>query len=204
MVNSVPTGVSEGCPTAHSPAMCWQELIANNPSLHHLKVCQLPSWVRWPSLFQLGSQLSLVFGFKDPDGSIAPGLICARNVYAFRSQCRVVRWCYPPPSPAKREAAATAKKARNARSASKSIAGTSHPPAPPPVSVMQLTTLQTSALHKDGNMSAIPELAAALASLSKQAPTSSPSSARSRMWAAKAAQRAADAATAAAFAAPQA
>ena len=46
MINSVPTGISEGCPTAHSPAACWQSLIDNNPSLHHLKVCQLPSWVR--------------------------------------------------------------------------------------------------------------------------------------------------------------
>ena len=90
MVNSVPTGISEGCPTAHSPAVCRQELITNNPSLRHLKVCQLPSWVCQPSLFQPGSQSSLVFSFEDPDGLIAPGLIHARNVYTFGSQCRVV------------------------------------------------------------------------------------------------------------------
>jgi len=185
LINSVPTGVSEGCPTAHSPAACWQELIANNPSLRHLTVCQLPSWVRWPSLYQPGSQSSLVFSFEDLDGSIGPSLIRARHVYAFGSQCRVSRWHYPPPSPAKREAAEFAKKARNARSTRESVAVSTRPSAPPPVSVVQLAALQSTALLRDGNTSAIPEAAAALTASSKWAPTSSPPTARSRKQAAR-------------------
>jgi len=39
MINSIPTGITEGYPHAHSPAACWQSLIDNNPSLHLLKVC---------------------------------------------------------------------------------------------------------------------------------------------------------------------
>ena len=184
LINSVPTGVSEGHPTTHSPAACWQELISNNPSLRHLTVCQLPSWVRRPSLYQPGSQSSLVFSFEDPDGSIGPSLIRACHVYAFGSQCCISRWRYPPPSPAKREAAEIVKKARNARSAYKSVAGSSCPSAPPPVSVMQLAALQSTTLLWDSNTSAIPELAAALTSQSKRAPTSSPPSARSKKRAA--------------------
>jgi len=178
LINSVPTGVSEGCPTAHSPAACWQELIANNPSLRHLKVCQLPSWVRRPSLYHPGSQSSLVFSFEDPDGLIGPSLIRARCVYAFGSQCRVSRWRYPPPSPAKREAAEFAKKARNARSARESVAGSSRPPAPLPVTVTQLAAVQSTAIL-DGDTSAITDIAAALTSQSKRAPTSSPPTDRS-------------------------
>ena len=83
MINSMPTGISEDHPSAHSPAACWQSLIDNNPSLRQLKVCQLPSWVCWPSLFQPGSQSSLVLAFEDPDGSLAPSLICTCNMYAF-------------------------------------------------------------------------------------------------------------------------
>jgi len=178
MINSIPTGVIEGHPYAHSPAACWQSLIDNNPSLRHLKVCQLPSWVRRPSLYQPGSQSSLVIAFKDLDGSLAPSLICARNVYAFGAQCHVVRWRNPPPSPAKCEVAEFAKKAQNARSVAESVAGQSRPSAPPAVSIMQLAALQRSAIL-DGNMTAIPDLAATLVSLLKRAPTSSPPSARS-------------------------
>ena len=90
LINSVPTGVIKGHPTMHSPTTCWQVLLDNNPSLfRHLKVCQLPSWVWRPSLFQLGSSLSLVFSFEDLDGTIAPTLIKARNVYTFGAQCHV-------------------------------------------------------------------------------------------------------------------
>ena len=99
LINFVPTGVIEGHPTAHSPATCWQVLLDNNPALfHYLKVCQLPSWVRRPSLFQLGSSLSLVFSFEDPDGTITLTLIKARNVYAFGAQCRVKQWKNPQPN----------------------------------------------------------------------------------------------------------
>ena len=60
LINLVPTSVIEGHPTAHLPATCWQVLLDNNPSpFRHLKVCQLPSWVRQPSLFTLGLSSSL-------------------------------------------------------------------------------------------------------------------------------------------------
>jgi len=102
LINSVPTGVVEGHPHAHSPPTCWQVLIDNNPSFRNLKVCQLPSWVCHPSLFTLGLSSSLVLTFEDPDGTIAPSLIRACNMYAFGAQCRIKAWKQPPPSPAKR------------------------------------------------------------------------------------------------------
>jgi len=101
LINSVPTGVIEGHPHTHSPPTCWQVLIDNNPSFRNLKVCQLPSWVRRPSLYTLGSSSSLVLAFEDPDGTIAPSLIRACNVYAFGAQCCIKAWKQPPPSPAK-------------------------------------------------------------------------------------------------------
>ena len=116
LINSVPTGVVKGHPTAHSPATCWQVLLDNNPTLfHHLKVCQLPSWVQHPSLFLLGLSSSLVFSFEDPDGTITPTLIKACNMYAFGAQCHVKRWKNPPPFPAKRNDKAFTAKARAAQ-----------------------------------------------------------------------------------------
>jgi len=117
LINSVPTGVVEGHPHTHSPPTCWQVLIDNNPSFRNLKVCQLPSWVRRPSLFTLGSSSSLVLAFEDPDGTIAPSLICACNMYAFGAQCRIKAWKQPPPSPAKRAATKLAKDLCGVRSA---------------------------------------------------------------------------------------
>ena len=80
LINSVPTSIVEGHPHTHSPPTCWQVLIDNNPSLHYLKVCQLPLWVCCPSLFKPGLQSSLVLAFEDPDGTIAPSLIYACHV----------------------------------------------------------------------------------------------------------------------------
>ena len=98
LVNRVPTGVSDGSLAAHSPSTCLQDLLENNPSLHPLKVTQLPSWVRAPRLFQPGSSSSLVFAFEDPDGTIAPSLIAARHLFCFRARAMVRRWRQPPPS----------------------------------------------------------------------------------------------------------
>ena len=109
LINLVLTGIVEGHPHAHSPPTCWQVLIDNNPSLRNLKVCQLPSWVHRPSLFTPGLSSSLVLVFKDPDGTIAPSLICAHNVYTFGAQCHVKAWKQPPPSPAKHAATKLAK-----------------------------------------------------------------------------------------------
>ena len=99
LINSVPTGVVEGYPHAHLPATCWQVLIDNNPSLHPLKVCQLPSWVRRPSLFKPGSQSSLVLAYEDPDGSVTQSILAQRYLYAFGAQCKVVKWRQAPPPP---------------------------------------------------------------------------------------------------------
>ena len=63
IINSVPTSITRDYPTIHSLATCWQLLIDNNPSLHHLKVCQ-------PSLFLLGSQSSLQTGPWLPPSSV--------------------------------------------------------------------------------------------------------------------------------------
>ena len=98
LVNRVPTGVLDDSPAAHSPSTCLQNLLENNPSLHPLKVTQLPSWVRAPRLFQPGSSSSLVFAFEDPDGTIAPSLIAARHLFCFGACAMVRRWRQPPPS----------------------------------------------------------------------------------------------------------
>ena len=98
LVNGVPTGVMDDFPAAHSPSICLQDLLENNPSLRPLKVIQLPSWVRDPCLFQPSSSSSLVFVFEDPDGSIAPSLIAARHLFCFGACITVRRWCQPPSS----------------------------------------------------------------------------------------------------------
>ena len=142
LINLVPTGVVEGHPTAHLPATCWQVLLDNNPSLHHLKVCQLPSWVRRPSLFQPGLSSSLVFAFEDPDGTIALTLVKACNLYAFGAQCRVKRWKNPPPSPAKRNDKTFVAKACAAWASASWQLGLEELASTMPVSVTQLTALQ--------------------------------------------------------------
>ena len=96
LINLVPTGVIEGYPHTHLPATCWQVLIDNNPSLHPLKVCQLPSWVRCPSLFKPGLQSSLVLAYKDPDGSVMQSILAQHHLYTFRAQCKVVKWRQAP------------------------------------------------------------------------------------------------------------
>ena len=51
LVNGVPTGITDDSSAAHSPSVCLQDLLENNPSLHPLKVTQLPSWVQALHLF---------------------------------------------------------------------------------------------------------------------------------------------------------
>ena len=98
LINGVPTGVLDDSPAAHSPSVCLQDLLENNPSLRPLKVTQLPSWVWAPRLFQPGSSSSLVFAFEDPDGTIAPSLIAARHLFCFGARITVRCWRQPPPS----------------------------------------------------------------------------------------------------------
>ena len=98
LINGVPTGVLDDSPATHSPSVCLQDLLENNPSLRPLKVTQLPSWVRAPRLFQPGSSSSLVFAFEDPDSTIAPSLIAARHLFCFRARVMVRRWRQPPSS----------------------------------------------------------------------------------------------------------
>ena len=89
LVNGVPTGVTDDSSAAHFPSVCLQDLLENNPSLHPLKVTQLPSWVRAPRLFQPSSSSSLVFAFEDPEGTIAPSLIAARHLFCFGARATV-------------------------------------------------------------------------------------------------------------------
>ena len=98
LVNRVPTGISDDSPAAHSPSACLQDLLENNPSLHPLKVTQLPSWVQALRLFQPSLSSSLVFVFEDPDGTLAPSLIAARHLFCFGARVTVRCWQQPPPS----------------------------------------------------------------------------------------------------------
>ena len=98
LVDRVPTGITDDSSAAHSPSVCLQDLLENNPSLRPLKVTQLPSWVRAPCLFQPGSSSSLVFAFKDPDSTITPSLIAARHLFCFGARVMVRCWRQPPPS----------------------------------------------------------------------------------------------------------
>jgi len=43
--------------------------------------------------------LSFVVAFKDPDGSIACDLICAKSLYVFSVQATVCKWKYKVPPP---------------------------------------------------------------------------------------------------------
>ena len=96
LVNGIPTGVMDDSSAVHSPSVCLQDLLKNNPSLRPLKVTQLPSWVQAPRLFQPGSSSSLVFAFEDPDGTIAPSLIAARHLFCFGARITVRCWRQPP------------------------------------------------------------------------------------------------------------
>ena len=110
LINGVPTGISKENPTAHSPASCLQEIIANNPSFRKLKVTQLPSWVRPPCLFQPHSMSSLVMAFEDPDGTLTPSLIRERQAFAFGAHTLLKKWKQRnPPSPINRHHSDSAK-----------------------------------------------------------------------------------------------
>ena len=105
LINSVPTGVTASAP-AHSHEECHQALLRDNPSYRRLRVTQLPSWVRKPSLYEPNSSSSLVISFEDPDGSSLSSLLAARHLFGFGAQLTVRKWRQPPPSPSKRAAAA--------------------------------------------------------------------------------------------------
>ena len=92
LVNGVPTGVTDDSPAAYSPSACLQDLLENNPSLHPLKVTQLPSWVQALCLFQPGSLSLLVFAFEDPDSTLAPSLITTRHLFIFGAHTMVKCW----------------------------------------------------------------------------------------------------------------
>ena len=98
LINRVPTGVTDDSSAVHSPSVCLQDLLENNPSLCPLKVTQLPSWVWAPCLFQPGFSSSLVFAFKDLDSTIAPSLIATRHLFYFGAHVMVRHWRQPPPS----------------------------------------------------------------------------------------------------------
>ena len=137
LVNGVPTGVTDDSSAAHSPSVCLQDLLDNNPSLHPLKVTQMPSWVQALRLFQPGSSSSLVFGFEDPDGTIAPSLIAARHLFCFGACITVRRWRQPPPSHRSRVAKPAAPVLQGPSAATLVVAGTAinpefGPPGPGP------------------------------------------------------------------------
>ena len=105
LINSVPTGVTASAP-AHSREECHQVLLRDNPSYRRLRVTQLPSWVKKPSLYEPNSSSSLVISFEDPNSSSLSSLVAARHLFGFGAQLTVCKWRQPPPSPSKQVAAA--------------------------------------------------------------------------------------------------
>ena len=106
LIGSVPTGVTDRTSQAHSCEECHQALLRDNPSYRRLRVTQLPSWVRKPSLYKAFSASSLVVSFEDPDGTVLLSLLAARHLFGFGAQLTVRKWRQPPPSTSKNVAAA--------------------------------------------------------------------------------------------------
>ena len=122
-------------------------LIDNNPTLHHLKMCQLPSWVCCPSLFNPRSQSSLVLAFEDPDRTIAPSLIKGCYLYTFGTQCCIKAWKQPPPSPTKCKAIKLAKTLQSVQSVALAMPDQHNLAKTMPVSVTQMSTASAAGIH---------------------------------------------------------
>jgi hypothetical protein len=85
----VPTGVSPSS-GAVSLDECHRALVALNPAYASLLITLCPSWVCSPSSYSTSAVSSLMFAFKDPDGS-SPFLFWACGV--------VKKWKQKPPLP---------------------------------------------------------------------------------------------------------
>ena len=103
LINSVPTGATDISP-ALTHEECHQALLRDNLSYRHLRIMQLPSWVKKPSDYKPHSASSLVIAFEDPDSSTLSSLIATRHLYGFGSQLTIRKWKNPPPSPEKQHA----------------------------------------------------------------------------------------------------
>ena len=95
LINSIPTGATDIL-LAFSYEACHQALLRDNPSYRHLRITQLPFWVKKPSEYMPLSSSSLVVTFEDPDGSALFSLIATRHLYGFGSQLTVHKWKNPP------------------------------------------------------------------------------------------------------------
>ena len=100
LVNSVPTGVT-GSSVAHTPTAIHNELLKENPAYCRLWITQLPTWVWRPDLYGPGSSSSLVFVFKDPDGSLFTSLLSSRFFFLFGIQSTLRKWINRRSTPAK-------------------------------------------------------------------------------------------------------
>ena len=94
------TGVT-GSSVAHTPAAIHNELLKENPTYCHLQITQLPTWVWRPDLYGPGSSLSLMFAFKDPDGSLLTLLLASRFFFLFGVQSTLRKWINRHSTPAK-------------------------------------------------------------------------------------------------------
>ena len=97
LIRSVPTGVTDCMSQAHSHEECHQALLRDNLFYRCLRVTQLPSWVRKPSLYKAFSASLLVISFEDPDGTVLSSLLAARHLFGFGAQLTVCKWRQPPP-----------------------------------------------------------------------------------------------------------
>ena len=91
LINRVPTGVTD-THTTHTPQVCHQALLTENPQYRPLRVSQLPSWVKKPDQYKPHSASSLVFVFEDPDRSLATSLVASCYLFLFGDVCIVKQW----------------------------------------------------------------------------------------------------------------
>ncbi|KAH8997737.1 hypothetical protein EDB86DRAFT_2828823 [Lactarius hatsudake] len=82
MINNIPTGVSPSC-GAYSPSECQDALTCDNPTYRTLRLTRLPSWVKHPNSYAIGSSSSLAVSFEDPTGDALRTLLAQKCLFAF-------------------------------------------------------------------------------------------------------------------------
>ncbi|KAH8985122.1 hypothetical protein EDB86DRAFT_3083932 [Lactarius hatsudake] len=99
LVNNIPTGVS---PTrgAYSPSECQDALTRDNPAYRTLHLTRLPSWVKRPDGYAVGSSSSLVVSFEDPTGDALRTLLAQKRLFAFGQAGDLQVWKQKPRAPA--------------------------------------------------------------------------------------------------------
>ncbi|KAH8987353.1 hypothetical protein EDB86DRAFT_3210558 [Lactarius hatsudake] len=95
MINNIPTGVTSSR-GAYSPAECQDALARDNPAYRTLCLTRLPSWVKRPDSYAVGSSSSLVLSFEDPTGDALRTLLAQKRLYAFGQAGDLRTWKQKP------------------------------------------------------------------------------------------------------------